>query len=239
MREILTRFGRHNIGFLWLFVEPMVFTLAITILWNMLHDSKEGMSVTAFVMTGYSTLLLWRNMPSRCASALQPNYSLLFHRQVRPLDIYCSRVALEAIGATTSLITLTLLFSAAGLMELPKNILWASFGWLMLMWYASAVALTVGALSEKSEIVDKIWHPFMYIMVPLSGCFFTVASVPEQFREILLYNPMISWVEIFREGYMGDSHVWFYHVLYATTCNMVLTLIAFSLVRRLRVAPTG
>src|SRR3546814_5552704 len=26
MREVLTRFGRHNIGFLWMFVEPMLFT---------------------------------------------------------------------------------------------------------------------------------------------------------------------------------------------------------------------
>ena len=34
MREILTRYGRHNIGFLWLFVEPMIFTLLVTLLWS-------------------------------------------------------------------------------------------------------------------------------------------------------------------------------------------------------------
>ena len=27
LREMLTRYGRHNIGFLWVFVEPMIFTL--------------------------------------------------------------------------------------------------------------------------------------------------------------------------------------------------------------------
>ncbi|MFN5779339.1 MAG: capsule polysaccharide export ABC transporter permease, partial [Novosphingobium sp.] len=26
LREMLTRYGRNNIGFLWLFVEPMLFT---------------------------------------------------------------------------------------------------------------------------------------------------------------------------------------------------------------------
>ena len=30
IREMLTRYGRHNIGFLWLFVEPMIFTLGVT-----------------------------------------------------------------------------------------------------------------------------------------------------------------------------------------------------------------
>ncbi len=33
-REMLTRYGRHNIGFLWLFVEPMIFTIGVTILWT-------------------------------------------------------------------------------------------------------------------------------------------------------------------------------------------------------------
>jgi ABC-type polysaccharide/polyol phosphate export permease len=34
MREILTRYGRHNIGFMWLFVEPMMFTLGVLALWT-------------------------------------------------------------------------------------------------------------------------------------------------------------------------------------------------------------
>ena len=32
LRESLTRYGRHNIGFLWLFVEPMLFTLGVRML---------------------------------------------------------------------------------------------------------------------------------------------------------------------------------------------------------------
>ena len=34
IREVITRYGRHNIGFLWLFVEPMLFTLGVTALWT-------------------------------------------------------------------------------------------------------------------------------------------------------------------------------------------------------------
>ncbi|OSI13639.1 sugar ABC transporter permease, partial [Neisseria dumasiana] len=29
MREIITRYGRNNIGFLWLFVEPLLMTVLI------------------------------------------------------------------------------------------------------------------------------------------------------------------------------------------------------------------
>ena len=74
MREILTRYGRHNIGFLWLFAEPMLFTLGVTALWTAtraVHGSD--IPIVAFAITGYSSVLLWRNMPSRCIKALEPN----------------------------------------------------------------------------------------------------------------------------------------------------------------------
>ena len=52
---MLTRFGRHNIGFLWLFAEPMLFTLGVTALWTAaksVHGSD--MPIVAFAITGYS-----------------------------------------------------------------------------------------------------------------------------------------------------------------------------------------
>lgn len=54
MREVLTRFGRHNIGFMWLFVEPMLFTLGVTALWTAtksVHGSD--LPIVAFAITGY------------------------------------------------------------------------------------------------------------------------------------------------------------------------------------------
>jgi capsular polysaccharide transport system permease protein len=33
MREIITRFGRENLGVLWLVAEPMLFTLGVATLW--------------------------------------------------------------------------------------------------------------------------------------------------------------------------------------------------------------
>ena len=37
MREIITRYGRNNIGFLWLFVEPLMMTLLIVMMWKFLR----------------------------------------------------------------------------------------------------------------------------------------------------------------------------------------------------------
>lgn len=41
MREIITRYGRNNIGFLWLFVEPLLMTFVIVLMWKFLIFNFE------------------------------------------------------------------------------------------------------------------------------------------------------------------------------------------------------
>lgn len=232
MREILTRYGRHNIGFLWLFVEPMIFTLAVTALWTAtrtVHGSD--LPIVAFAITGYSAVLLWRNMPSRTIGALGPNMPLLYHRNVRPIDVYLSRLALEAVGSTMSFVFLVLFFHFLGMLDMPENVLQIFFGWFMLAWFGLGLGLWLGALSEQYEIIDKLWHPTSYIMFPLSGAAFLVDSLPQEAREFVLYLPMVHAVEYIREGYFGSQIVAHYDMGYMALFNVALTFLGFAQVR--------
>ena len=134
MREVLTRYGRHNIGFLWLFVEPMLFTTGVTILWT-LSKSAHGSSlpIVAFALTGYSSVLLWRNMPSRCIGAIGPNLALMYHRNVKAIDVYLARLVLEAGGATISFVVLSIFYIYIGWLDPPEDILTVAGGWLLLL----------------------------------------------------------------------------------------------------------
>lgn len=229
LREILTRYGRHNIGFLWLFVEPMLFTLLVTALWTAtqtVHGSS--LPIVAFAVTGYSSVLLWRNMPNRTIGAMAPNLALLYHRNVRPIDIYWSRLLLEAAGATMSFVFLVLFFWFIGWLDLPEDVLQVIGGWLMIAWFGGGLALFFGALSEQSEIVDKLWHPLSYILFPLSGAAFLVDALPEQAREFVLLLPMVHGVEFVREGYFGSAISAHYEMGYMALCNVILTILGLA-----------
>lgn len=234
LREILTRYGRHNIGFLWLFVEPMMFTLGITALWSAtksVHGSN--LPIVAFAVTGYSSVLLWRNMPSRCIKALEPNLSLLYHRNVRPIDIYVSRLALEIAGATTSFVALTLFFHFIGWLELPEDTLKIAAAWCMLAWFGASLALLFGALSEEWEAVEKLWHPTAYILFPLSGAAFLVDALPPVAQHFVLMLPMVHGVEYLREGYFGSKIVAHYDLSYMALINTMLTLLGLAQIRKI------
>lgn len=232
MREIITRYGRHNIGFLWLFVEPMLFTVGVTALWTLAGAQHySNIPIAAFALTGYSTVLLWRNMPGRCSGAIEPNLSLMYHRHVKVIDIFTARILLEIAGATASFITLGIVFTAIGWIKPPEDILKIMFGWFMLAWFGAALGLLVGALSERTEIIEKLWHPTSYLLFPLSGAAFMVDWLPTPAQEILLLLPMVHGVEILRDGYFGSSIHAHYDMAYMAIVTLCLTLLGLSQVR--------
>jgi ABC-type polysaccharide/polyol phosphate export permease len=233
MREVLTRYGRHNIGFLWLFVEPMLFTLGITALWTAigLHRASS-LPISAFALTGYSTVLLWRNMPSRCIGSLPPNAALMYHRNVRPMDILLSRIALEFAGGTASFVILGCILVASEFIMPPENPVLVTAAWLLTAWFGAAFALLVGSLSELTEVIEKLWHPAAYLLFPLAGAAFLVDALPRSFQSLVLWLPMVHGTEMLRDGYFGSTFTAHYNVGYYATCNLVLSLAGLAVSRK-------
>lgn len=233
LREVITRYGRHNIGFLWLFVEPMTFTLGVTALWTALQRYHgSSLPIAAFALTGYSTVLLWRNMPSRCIGAIRPNFSLLHHRYVKVIDIFVSRVLVEGIGATLSFVTLSFFFTGIGWINVPEDILTIVVAWVLLALFGASLAIILGSLNERSELVEKFWHPMSYLLFPLSGAAFSVDALPPAAQQIVLWIPMVNAVEMVREGYFGSQYRAHYDVFYLVSVTLILALLALILVRQ-------
>ncbi len=229
MREILTRYGRHNIGFMWMFVEPMLFTTGVTLLWSFarMHHNSD-MPIAAFALTGYSTVLLWRNMPARCIGSVEPNLALTYHRNVKVIDIFASRLLLEAGGTTMSFMILSVFYISIGWVKPPQDLLKVLLGWGMTAWFGMSLALLMGSLSERTEIVEKLWHPTAYLLFPLSGAAFMVDILPPYVQKVVLILPMVHGVELLRDGYFGSVIRTHYNIPYMATVCLLLTSLAFS-----------
>jgi ABC-type polysaccharide/polyol phosphate export permease len=232
MREVITRFGRENLGVLWLVGEPMIFTLGVATLWSAAGLSHgSSIPIVAFAVTGYSSVLMWRNATSQCSSAVESNKALLFHRNVLVIDVLLTRIALEIAGATCSFIALSFVFIFIGWMPVPADPLLVLAGWLMLAWFGTSLALLIGAGTAFSEIVHRLWHPAAYLLFPMSGAAFMVDWLPHQLQVIVMWLPMVHGVEILREGYFGSVVRTHYDMGYMATCCLVLSVAGLYLVR--------
>ena len=232
MREVITRFGRDNLGALWLVAEPMIFTLGIATLWSASGASHvSSMPIVAFAVTGYSSVLLWRNCASRSLMAIDSNLPLLFHRNVKVIDVFLTRIVLEVAGATASFAILAAFFTALEWMSAPIDLLMVVFGWFMLVWFGTALALLIGAATAYSHIIEKLWGPTAYLLFPLSGAAFMVDWLPPALQKVVLALPMVHGVEILRAGYFGNTVKSHYDVAYMAVSCLFMTLAALYLVR--------
>ena len=99
LREISTRYGRENIGFLWIIGEPIMFVAGVTVVWSAMRPALEhGLPMPAIVLSGYVPLTMWRHCLGRSVKAFESNGALMFHRQITPLDIITARCFLEVVG---------------------------------------------------------------------------------------------------------------------------------------------
>ena len=235
MREIITRYGRNNLGFLWLFLEPLLFTLGITLLWyhmrgNQMHGSE--ISIIAFTITGYSTVLLWRNTVNRCINAIDPNSALLHHRNVRLIDLFTARITLEVAGASISLIALMWFSVALGFLKPPADLLTMIVAWSLFSWFAASLGLVLGIVCRKWEILDRLWHALTFLIFPFSGALFMVIWLPPKAKEAALWLPMVHLTEMLRHGFYGDIIKTYEDPAYVVIVNTVMTLLGLLLLRQ-------
>jgi ABC-type polysaccharide/polyol phosphate export permease len=230
MWEVITRYGRDNLGFVWLFLEPMIFTLSITALWYAVGLShSSNLPIVAFALTGYSSVLIWRNCAARCTMAVQQNTGLLFHRPVRALDVLVTKILLEIAGASISFLALSTFWISIGWMDFPDDLLRAIEGWLLLAWFGGALALNIGALTSLTELAERLWHPTSYILFPLSGAVFMVDWLAEEFKQVVLWIPQVHCVEMIRDGFFGASVHTRYDPGYVALVALLVTLSGLAL----------
>lgn len=233
MREIITRYGRRNLGFLWLFLEPLLLTMVILLLWRVAKaDRFSDINIVAFMLTGYPMAIMWRNVSNRSISAVSANTGLLYHRNVTVYDVLFSRMLLEIAGATIAQILIVAVLVLIDIILPPADLFYMIIAWLMMGLFAMALGLVVAAIATQFDVLGKIWGTLSFIMLPLSGAFFLLSSLPVGIREYFLWIPMVHGTEMFRSGYFGDRITTYESPGYLLIATLILLWFGLALTKR-------
>jgi capsular polysaccharide transport system permease protein len=236
IRELSTRFGRENIGFLWIMVEPLLFALLVGLLWRALKGPTEyGLNIIAFVISGYIPLVFFRSTISRAVNSFTANGSLMYHRQIKILDLILVRFIVELIGHMMAYLFIGVALGAFGLFPWPHDVGFIMLGWGYYALFTFSVALVIAPLSEMSEILEKVIPVTTYLMVPFSGAFFLVGFLSPEAAAVALYSPPVHGMEMMRYGLFGPSidpqYDFLYPLKFCLPC-MALGLLLCRMVRK-------
>ena len=235
IRELVTRFGRENIGFLWMMVEPLLFAVLVGIVWRFIKGPEEhGISVVAFVATGYIPLTLFRHVLGRSIRLFSANGSLMYHRQVKILDFMLVRFLIEVIGSMMAFVFIAAVLMAVDEFPVPADVGTLIIGWMIYCLFTFAVCLVLAPLSEISDVLEKLVPVTTYIMIPFSGTFNMVSWLTPEAQNVMYYSPFVHAMEMIRYGVFGVRVNAQWDVSVPIGASLVLLIIGLSLCRRVR-----
>lgn len=235
LRELHTRFGRDNIGYLWMFVEPMMLSIAISGIHLAVHARLAyGMEVVPFYLTGYTPFLMFRQVINRACATVESNRTLLYHRQISLFDLLFARALLDFIGTALAMFALLGLATSLGLAQLPDRPVLIFVGLILLFWLCLAFSLPICALGVLSSAADKFVHPWTYVMMPLSGVFFIAETIPPFYRDIIMWGPVIHLTQLIRMGQFGGFDSQYCDIPYVIVWCVGLTFIGMISLRAVK-----
>ncbi len=235
IRELLTRFGRENIGFLWVMVEPLLFAVLVGFVWRFMKGPEEhGVSVIAFVATGYIPLTLFRHAVTRSVKVFSVNSSLMYHRQIKILDFLLVRFLIEVIGAMMAFVFMAVILGVLGEFPFPADVGALIGGWFLFCLFTFSLCLILAPLSEMSDVLEKFVPVTAYIIVPFAGTFNMMSWLTPEAQSVVYYSPFVHGMELIRHGVFGERIDAQWNVAVPLAASLACMLIGLAMCRRVR-----
>lgn len=236
LRELHTRYGRDNIGYLWLIAEPMILASIITLIHANSPSAHYASDIGAvpFTIIGYTIFIIFRGVFNRSEGAIHANQTLLHHRMVSIFDILIARAIIEVAGCFIVLCILLFAATSLGYAELPERPLHLLAGVGFMAWWSFALGTLAAAFTYGNESLGRLMHPFSYFMIPASGAFYQMSWLPVSWQETLAWFPMPLIFEQARYGQFRSAPDTYVAPGYVAAVCAALTAWALLSLRRLR-----
>jgi capsular polysaccharide transport system permease protein len=241
-RELKARFSHFRLGYIWAIGEPLAMVAILSAV-RMAFGKQDiaGVPYPLFFATGLIPYYFFQTNISQSLNVIENNMALMNYRVVKPADPMVAKCILELI-----IYCGTGVIIVGGMVTLGFKFEWNdTFGVVSVM--ACLIAFTLGLglitavvgafIHESKKIVPILVRPFFFI----SGIFFPAESIPVDYREILLWNPLLHVSELIREYIFSDFQSPHGDLAYLFICSIIslfLGLYTYSM-NRIRLSTSG
>lgn len=201
LRELKTRFGKYRLGYLWAPLEPTAHMLIMLFIFGfIMKRAMPDISFPVFLVNGIIPWFIFNSIATRSLNAVSANQALFHYRPVKPIDTVISRGLLEVLIYSVVYILLMLAIRLMGEEFVWDNIpllIGANFALIAFSLGLGLIFMVLGDISEEaSKFLPLILKPLYF----LSGIMFSIHSVPKEYQNYLLWNPILHAVELSRQA---------------------------------------
>lgn len=235
LRELHSRYGRENIGYLWVIGEPMILASVITLIHlNQPTHYASDIDPAPFAIIGYTIFIIFRNTFNRADGAIEQSQPLFYHRMVNVFDVLFARMLMEILGCFATTVVLLTLAIVLGYASAPVRPLYLITAALLMGWWTFGLTLIASSLTYRSETLARQLHVISYFSIPISGAFFQMSWLPPGLRDKMEWFPMPLIFEQARYGQFRSASPDYVDPGYVAAWCAGFTYLGLLLVRRMR-----
>ncbi|MDQ8954028.1 ABC transporter permease [Acinetobacter rudis] len=225
LRELQTRFGQYRLGYLWIFIEPLFSIGVMLVLFGaIMQRTLPNISFEVFLLNGIVPFSMFRSGINQAIGAAQANKGLFSYRPVKPIDALIARNLLELFLGFSTYTLFSIIFLWIGYQLSFDQIPTLLFYWLLLFGLMLSLSLVFMVIGDISKEINKFVSVLFFILYFLSGVIYPIGIIPVQYREYLLYNPLIHIFEPMRHAVAPS-----YPLVDGISLNYVLIWILLSM----------
>lgn len=233
MREMTVTYGRSPGGYLWAVLEPALGIFLLTFIFSLAFRAPPlGANFPLFYATGLVPFLFYTELSNKLSHSLKFSRQLLAYPAVTYVDAIMARLVLNSL---TLLLVGYLIFAGILLAFDTRTVL--DPGALALA-YAMAISLALGVGVMNCVMVSlipvwgQLWAIFNRPLFIVSCIFFLYDSLPEPFRSILWWNPLIHIVGQMRTAFYPTYDAAYVSPVYVAGLSLVLLVAGLVLLTR-------
>lgn len=234
-RDFVAGYKQTILGPLWFFIQPIFTTIMFAFVFgNIAKISTDGQPKALFYLSGLTIWNYFAETFTRTSSVFVSNAGIFgkvyFPRLITPLSIVVSGLMKFGVQLVLFLTVWAFyLVTQPGLVVPNKAILLAPVLVLMMAGFSMGIGIIVSALTTKYRDLSMLVSFGVTLLMYATPIIYPVNLIPDQYKSIVLANPLAPIVETFRYGFLGIGHFNTYGLLYSLGC-MILLLTAGVLI---------
>jgi len=236
-RDFVSQYKQTVLGPLWYLIGPVVSSAVFTVIFgNVAKLPTDGLPPFLFYLAGNS---IWGYF-SACLGGTSNTFvanagifgKIYFPRLIIPISVILSNLVSFGIRFSTFIFFL-LYFMFAGA-ELRPNLYILLLPVLLIIMAGLGLGLgiIVSSLTTKYRDLQHMLGFGLQLLMYASPVIYPISTVPEQWRWLLLANPVTPVIEIFRKAFLGVSSLGPVYLLYSAAVMFVVLLIGILIFNR-------
>ena len=229
LREMATTHGRSPGGYLWAIMEPVAGIALLTFIFSFAFRAPPlGTNFALFYATGVLPFMAYMDISQKVSHSIHFSRALLFYPGVTFVDALLARFILNTI---TQLMVFSIVMTGVIMIfDVPVILDFEA----IFQSLAMAVCLGVGVGTLNCFLVsmypawDRIWAILNRPMFLIACIFFLLEAIPEPYRGILWYNPLVHITGEMRAGFYPTYDAGYVSMIYVF--GISITCFLFGLV---------